>query len=105
MIGHRLLSLVFTAALAAVAPVSAQKSASRPTGKTLDIYVTDTEGGKATLFVSPLGETVLVDTGNPVDRDLNRILQVLGAAGVKKIDYLISTHYHRDHIGGLTALA
>ena len=102
MIRQRILSLVLTAALVAASPVAAQTAASVPASKTLDIYVTDTEGGKATLFVSPSGETVLVDTGNPGDRDLNRIVQVLGAAGVKKIDYLISTHYHRDHIGGLT---
>ncbi len=73
--------------------------------KTLDIYITDTEGGKATLFVAPSGETVLVDTGNPGTRDLDRILEVFAAAGVTKIDYLISTHYHTDHIGGLTAVA
>jgi beta-lactamase superfamily II metal-dependent hydrolase len=105
MIRHRTLSFALTAALAAAAPVAAQSSASATKSKTLDIYVTDTEGGKATLFVSPSGETVLIDTGNPGDRDLGRIMQVLGAAGVKKIDYLISTHYHRDHIGGLQALA
>ena len=99
---QRTLSLVLTAALVATSSVAAQAPAST---KTLDIYVTDTEGGKATLFVSPSGETVLIDTGNPGDRDLGRIMQVLGAAGAKKIDYLISTHYHRDHIGGLTALA
>ncbi len=105
MIRHRIVPLVLAAALAAAAPVAAQSAARAPVSKTLDIYVTDTEGGKATLFVSPSGETVLIDTGNPGDRDLNRILQVLGSAGVKKIDYLISTHYHRDHIGGLQALA
>ncbi|HEX7941583.1 MAG TPA: MBL fold metallo-hydrolase [Gemmatimonadaceae bacterium] len=105
MTRHRILSRLLTAALVAASPVAAQTAASAPTSKTLDIYVTDTEGGKATLFVSPSGETVLIDTGNPGDRDLNRILQVLGAAGVRKIDYLISTHYHRDHIGGLQALA
>jgi competence protein ComEC len=73
--------------------------------KTLDIYVSDTEGGKGTLFVSPSGETVLVDTGNPGDRDVGRILDMIAAAGVTKIDYLISTHYHTDHIGGLIAIA
>ena len=72
--------------------------------KPLDIYVVDTEGGKAALFVTPSGETVLVDTGNPGARDLDRILEVLAAANVKKLDYLISTHYHIDHVGGLSAL-
>ena len=72
---------------------------------TLDIYVSDTEGGKGTLFVSPSGETVLVDTGNPGDRDVGRIMDMISAAGVTKIDYLISTHYHTDHVGGLTEIA
>jgi competence protein ComEC len=105
MTRHRTLSLLLAAALGAASPVAAQTRASAPVSRTLDIYVTDTEGGKATLFVAPSGETVLIDTGNPGERDLGRIMQVLAAAGVKRIDYLISTHYHRDHIGGLTALA
>ena len=74
-------------------------------GKTLDIYVSDTEGGKGTLFVSPSGETVLIDTGNPGERDVGRIMDMIHSAGVTKIDYLISTHYHTDHIGGLTEIA
>ena len=95
-----------TAALAAIVHAStmfAQAPASRAT--TLDIYIADTEGGKATLYVSPSGETVLIDTGNPGARDMDRILEVFRAAGVTKIDHLISTHYHQDHIGGLAALA
>jgi competence protein ComEC len=72
---------------------------------TLEIYVVDTEGGKATLFVAPSGETVLIDAGNPGTRDVDRIMEVAAVAGVKKIDYLISTHYHVDHVGGLIALA
>lgn len=83
----------------------ARKASAQATKPTLDIYITDTEGGKATLFVTPSGQTVLVDTGNPGARDLERIMDVIASAGVKKIDYLISTHYHTDHIGGLEALA
>ena len=51
-------------------------------GKTLDIYVADTEGGKAALFVSPTGQTLLIDSGNPGERDLTRILAMLSDAGV-----------------------
>jgi beta-lactamase superfamily II metal-dependent hydrolase len=95
--------------LASASPLVAQTSApTRPanaSGGTLDIYVVDTEGGKAALYVSPSGETVLIDTGNPGARDRERILDVIKAAGVTKIDHLISTHYHVDHIGGLAALA
>jgi competence protein ComEC len=76
-----------------------------PKGKTLDIYVADTEGGKAALFVSPTGQTLLIDSGNPGERDLTRIMAMIGDAGVKQIDYLISTHYHVDHIGGLQELS
>ena len=81
------------------------KATGQTSRATLDIYIVDTEGGKATLFVTPAGQTVLIDTGNPGARDLDRIMEVFASAGVTKIDYLISTHYHTDHIGGLEALA
>jgi glyoxylase-like metal-dependent hydrolase (beta-lactamase superfamily II) len=72
---------------------------------TLDIYYIDTEGGQSTLYVGPTGESLLVDSGNPGDRDLGRIVETLRAAGVRQIDHLWSTHYHGDHIGSLLALA
>ena len=90
----------------AASPVAAQTTAAKPAaGKTLDIYVIDVEGGKATLFVTPTGETVLLDSGNPGPRDQERITSVLTAAGVKQIDFLVTTHYHVDHIGGMQELA
>jgi competence protein ComEC len=73
--------------------------------KTFDFYVIDVEGGAATLFVTPTGETAMIDSGNPGARDLDRIMAVLTEVGVKEIDYLISTHYHVDHIGGIQELA
>jgi beta-lactamase superfamily II metal-dependent hydrolase len=72
---------------------------------TLDIYVVDTEGGKAALFVSPSGGTLMIDSGNPGGRDTDRIMAVLADAGVTRLDYLVSTHYHVDHIGGMQELA
>ena len=73
--------------------------------KPLQIYVVDTEGGKATLFVSPTGQTALLDSGNPGGRDTDRLMLAIADAGVTKIDYLITTHYHVDHIGGMQELA
>ena len=73
--------------------------------KTLDIYYIDTEGGQSTLFVSPTGESLLVDTGNASDRDLTRIVETLEAAGLSRIDRMWTTHYHGDHVGALMALA
>ena len=84
---------------------SAQAPATAKPGKTLDIYVADTEGGKAVLFVSPTGQTLLIDSGNPGERDLTRILAMLNDAGVKSLDYLLSTHYHVDHVGGMAELS
>ncbi len=78
------------------------------TSKTLDIYVIDVEGGNAVLFVAPSGESMLVDTGNGGDgavRDAGRIMAAVKDAGVTQIDHLIITHYHNDHIGGLSELA
>lgn len=73
---------------------------------TLDIYWNDVEGGGATLIVTPAGESILIDTGNPGDRDAGRIFKTASeAAGLKKINHLITTHFHRDHYGGAAELA
>ena len=71
-----------------------------------DIYWVDVEGGAATLMVTPRGESVLIDSGNPGHRDPDRIVKVATeVAGLTRIDYLITTHYHRDHYGGAATLA
>jgi len=73
---------------------------------TLDIYWVDVEGGAATLIVTPAGESILVDSGNPGVRDPDRIAQVATKlAGLRKIDHLVTTHYHTDHFGGAATLA
>src|ERR1035438_4770093 len=73
----------------------------------LEIYWIDAEGGAATLIVSPSGESMLVDTANrtPDDRDAKRIFAATQQAGLHKIDFLLTTNFHSDHIGGLEARA
>lgn len=71
----------------------------------LTTYFIDVEGGQSTLFIAPSGESLLVDTGWPGDRDANRIATVAKNAGLKQIDYLLVTHFHTDHIGGVPALS
>jgi beta-lactamase superfamily II metal-dependent hydrolase len=73
--------------------------------KALSIYLVDVEGGNATLFVSPSGESLLIDAGNPSNgRDANRIAAAAKDAGISQIDHLIVTHYHVDHVGGVGEL-
>src|SRR5579872_7475666 len=74
--------------------------------KTLDMYVVDVEGGNATLFVTPSGESVLIDTGNAngAVRDAGRIMDAVRDAQLTQIDHLILTHYHADHFGGMEEL-
>jgi beta-lactamase superfamily II metal-dependent hydrolase len=73
---------------------------------TLRIYWIDAEGGAATLFVAPSGESMLFDTGFRVnDRDAKRIYATAQKAGLKQIDYVVVSHWHEDHEGGLAALS
>jgi competence protein ComEC len=71
----------------------------------LDVYFIDVEGGQSTLFVSPSGQSLLVDTGWPGARDADRIASVAKQAGITQIDFLVLTHYHGDHAGGVVDLA
>src|SRR5215210_3328885 len=81
--------------------------AQTPGANTLDIYVIDVDGGESTLFVSPSGESLLVDAGWPGfdGRDAARIAAVARLAGVRQIEYLVVTHFHADHMGGVAPLA
>ncbi len=74
----------------------------RAAAQQLSIYAIDTEGGKATLIVTPEKESLLVDAGWPFDsQDADRIAAAAKDAGITKIDYLLVTHYHIDHVGGV----
>lgn len=76
-------------------------------GKALQIYLVDVEGGQATLFVTPEGNSLLMDTGWPASdgRDADRILAAAKLAGIHQLDFVLLTHYHLDHAGGITQLA
>ncbi len=89
---------LLVAAPADVAPENAKK---------LQIYFVDVEGGQATLFVTPEGKSLLIDTGWPGNdgRDADRIVSAAKMAGIAMIDYVLVTHFHDDHVGGAPQLA
>ena len=72
----------------------------------LRIHIIDTEGGKAMIVLSPGGETMLVDAGYPVPegRDTDRIAAAADALGIKHFDYIVATHYDKDHSGNIPNL-
>ncbi len=76
--------------------------------RNLDIYVIDVEGGKAVLLVSPTGQSMLIDAGWPASNNrtasTDRIVDAARAAGLKRIDSLVITHFDIDHIGDVPDL-
>jgi beta-lactamase superfamily II metal-dependent hydrolase len=90
----------------AAALIIASGGAGRAAGQ-LSIYFIDVEGGQSTLVVTPSHQALLVDAGfaQPPGRDARRIQAAMKDAGIDRIDYLLLTHFHGDHIGGVPALA
>src|SRR5580658_164195 len=74
--------------------------------KKLRVFFFDVEGGQSTLFITPAGESLLVDTGWPDNdgRDADRIVSVAKQAGLDHLDYVLITHFHTDHVGGVPQL-
>ena len=96
----RRITLLLAAALSGFASLLADQR----TG-TLDIHWIDSEGGGSTLIVTPAGESVLIDAGNPGGRDPARIIAAAKAAGLARIDWFVLTHFHGDHFGGAAEVA
>jgi competence protein ComEC len=88
-------------------PHASPHTAAPPAKGNLQIYFIDVEGGQSTLFVTPEKHALLVDTGFAGNngRDPDRIIAAAKKAGITKIDYVLITHWHGDHVGGAPELA
>src|SRR5437764_11173974 len=92
LLGDPTMPRLFLAALVLALLPATTRAADAPRG--LDIHFIDTEGGAATLIVTPAGESVLIDCGNPGPRDAERIHKTAKAIGLEAIDHLLITHWH-----------
>jgi competence protein ComEC len=100
--GHFLIAVLCASTVLGPCSSGAIPAAPKP----MQIYFVDVEGGQATLVVSPSGQSLLIDAGWPGNegRDADRILAAAHQAGLQQIDYVLITHYHRDHVGGVPGL-
>src|SRR5580765_6250195 len=75
--------------------------------RNLEIFFIDVEGGQSTLIVTPAGQSLLIDAGygGRDARDAERIFAAAREAHIDHIDYLLITHFHNDHVGGVAELA
>jgi beta-lactamase superfamily II metal-dependent hydrolase len=96
--------LAYVLALSCFVPP--QTGHGQDSAKPLRIYFIDVEGGQSTLLVSPTGESLLIDTGWPGNsgRDTGRIESAMADAGIAKLDFVLITHFHVDHVGGVPGL-
>ena len=106
MTKRRTISCLLVSMIALTAFHSALVAQTTPTD-TLDIYWIDVEGGAATLIVTPAQQSILMDAGWDRDdeRDAKRIQDAMEDADIDHIDYFITSHFHRDHVDGLPAIA
>ena len=79
--------------------MSEEKNISPVLNEVLKVSFIDVGQGDSTLLELPNGEIMLIDAGNPEDGE--RIVEMIEEKGYKKVDYLIATHPHSDHIGGM----
>src|SRR5260370_4239472 len=98
---------MFAAALSLSSGLFAGAAPDPETHKALQIYFVDVEGGQSTLFVTPEGKSLLIDTGWPDNngRDADRIAEAAKDAKISKIAFVLISHVHDDHVGGHTRLS
>src|SRR5579863_6197055 len=84
-------------------------AASLTAAPNLEIYVIDVEDGKSVLLVSPSGQSMLFDAGWPASNNrlasTERIIEAVQAAGLRRIDFLVISHFDTDHLGDVPLLA
>lgn len=68
-------------------------------GNPLTVSFIDVGQGDSTFIALPNGQTMLIDAGNP--QDSGTILSVIKKYGFSRLDYVVATHPHSDHIGGM----
>lgn len=96
IIGFLLLCLTGMAAEEAVQPVRVPLVQGE-----MRVYMLDVEQGDAFL-IQTSSATVLIDGGEPEQGD--GLVRKLRALGIGRLDYMINSHPHSDHFGGLTAV-
>jgi competence protein ComEC len=95
-------SAISSSAPESSAPVSAAPAAAPTSGTKLKVHYIDVGQGDSEFIELPNGKTILIDAGNPENGQ--QIISYIKGLKHDKIDYLVATHPHADHIGGMAAV-
>ncbi len=104
---YKIIAIIIVLAVAAISSYftkdeKAEKAAPKREEGTLYVHFIDVGEADSTYIELPDGKTMLIDAGEVENGE--DVAEYIEERGIEKIDFLVGTHPHSDHIGGFAAV-